>query len=79
MMWWPWAFGGAGWWGWLMMIPMALFWGLIIFVIVWLVQRTVSPGHATTSAESALELLKKRYARGEISKEEYERMRRDLE
>jgi putative membrane protein len=31
-----------------------------------------------TPSESALEILKHRYARGEISKSEYEEMRRDL-
>jgi len=76
---WPWGFAGAGWWGWLMMIPMVLIWGLIIWGFVVLVQRGFSPGHAMTSVESALELLKRRYARGEISKEEYEQKRRDLE
>lgn len=29
--------------------------------------------------ETALEIIKKRYARGEITKEEYERMKKDLE
>lgn len=31
------------------------------------------------SSESAAEILKKRYARGEISKEEFEAMKKDLE
>lgn len=31
-----------------------------------------------SGAESPLEILKKRYAEGEISKEEYEEMKRDL-
>ena len=31
------------------------------------------------NSEAPLEILKARYARGEISREEYEQMRRDLE
>jgi putative membrane protein len=62
-----------------------LFWALIVGGIVWLVSgltsnRTVShpPASATSAPESALDILKKRYARGEITKVEYEDMRRDV-
>jgi putative membrane protein len=35
-------------------------------------------GQALRGARSPLEILKERYARGEISQEEYQEMRRDL-
>lgn len=78
---WPWMMGGYGWWGWWMMIPMLLFWGLGIWGVVYLVSRLASPGATNAPREtgSALEVLKVRYARGEITKKEYEEKRRDLE
>jgi putative membrane protein len=77
MMWGGWGIG--------MMLIMFLFWAAIIVGIVFLIRWLVTAGsggqHAATgpSPESALDILKKRYARGEISKQEYEEMRRDLQ
>jgi putative membrane protein len=36
-------------------------------------------GHYHGGADSALEILRQRYARGEVNKEDYDRMRKDLE
>ena len=67
---------GMGWWmlfGGLLTIA---FWGAIIYVVVALIRR---PGRTTPAGgEEPAEILKRRYARGELSREEYERMRRDL-
>lgn len=76
------GFGGLG------LIFMLLFWGAIIVLAVWflgnlfprvtnssLTPPTVRPREPSPSA---LEILKQRYARGEISKDEFEEMRRDL-
>lgn len=66
--------------GWLMMLFMMLFWlilivGLVI-LIIWAVRRTQGPGGV--SEDTALDTLNKRYARGEISREEYERMKQEI-
>ena len=50
----------------------------IIFLIRWLVQSAGSGGHGVRSEESALEILKRRYARGEIDKKEFEQKKKDL-
>ena len=62
---------------WLMMLFTLIFSavcvGAVVFLIVWLVGRT-KPG----GGENPLDILKTRYAKGEITKEEYERMKQDL-
>ena len=76
-----WGPGGCmfGPWGWAMMAVMTLFWLAflvgIVLLIVWAV-RQVGPAGRTT--ERPLDILARRYARGEITREEYERMRREL-
>jgi putative membrane protein len=69
---------GMGIFGWIFML---LFWGLIIVGVIllvrWLWDRGQSGGSGSSS-ETALDILKRRYARGEISKEEYDRMRHDV-
>ena len=74
----PGMMGGFGW-GWFMPIFMIIFWGLVIWGIVALVRGLGGSRDADSSkADSALEVLKKRYARGEITKEEYEKKKKDL-
>lgn len=56
---------------------MILFWGLIIWLIVWIINNfTKSKG--IRSVESAVDILKKRYAKGEITKKQYEIMKKDI-
>ena len=58
-----------------------VFWILVIvgivLLVVWVVQKALGGGAGGTEG-SALEILKKRYASGEISKEEFEEKKRDL-
>lgn len=60
---------------------MLLFWGLFILgiasLIRWLMTQS-SPGKSPRD-KTPLEIAQERYARGEIDREEYERMKHDLE
>lgn len=67
----PWGWGGG-----FMMILWIVVIALIIFFLVRYL-RGYAPGGGQ-GQETALDVLKKRYARGEISKEEFEEKKRDL-
>lgn len=70
-------------WNWFFMaLSMAVFWGVVIAAIVWAVNATRS--NTTTSSDalpghrSARDTLDDRFARGEITEEEYRRSREAL-
>jgi putative membrane protein len=70
---------GAG--GWVLMaIGMVVFWGLVIFGVVWLVRTLTHPGHHVVAQHppNPLEILDRGLAEGTISIEEYEKRRRLL-
>ena len=70
---------GMGWFGGTIMI---IFWILIlvalVFFIKWLVQNTGRNHASLDRGNRALEILKERYARGEIDKVEFETMKLNL-
>ena len=74
---WHYNMMGGGW-GIFMFIFMLIFLVLVIAGIFLLV-RYVSPHARSKPFEDALEVLKRRYARGEIQKAEFEEKRKDLE
>ena len=58
---------------------MWLFWILLIVVVVWAVKVAMGGGNNSSEKQrSALDILKERYAKGEIDQEEFEQKRRDL-
>ena len=59
---------------------MWIIWIIIIIAAILLAKRYFSPTQKESepTSESALDLLKKRYAKGEIGKEEFEEKKRDL-
>ncbi len=71
-MWGMWGIWGIG-----MMLMMLVFWGVVITGIVFGIRWLVSQGHGSRS-DTALDILRQRYARGEINKEEFEAKKRDL-
>ena len=58
-------------------IGMLVFWGAIIFLLVVLF-RGASSDRDDTSETKIRDILDRRYTRGEIDKQEYERMKRSL-
>ena len=60
---------------------MLIFWIVIILIVVFIVWTMISRGGSgsVSAQESALYILKKKYAQGEISEEEFEHKRKKLE
>ncbi|MEK9156210.1 MAG: SHOCT domain-containing protein [Patescibacteria group bacterium] len=73
------GFWGYNWFGVVMMI---LFWILIIAGIIWLVRYLGGSSNVvginTGREKSPMDILKERYAKGEINKEEFEEKKKDL-
>jgi putative membrane protein len=56
-----------------------IFWVLVVLGVVYLVKMISGRGKREEAAqETALDILKKRYAKGEISKEEFEEKKKDV-
>lgn len=70
-----WMWGG---WGIGMMLIALGFWAVAIVGIVLGIRWLVSQGKESPRPDAALEVLRQRYARGEINREEFEARKRDL-
>ena len=79
---WGWRMHPMWGWGWGigMMGMMLLFWGVVIFAgvagIRWLVNQTKQSKQPR--GDSAMEILRERFARGEIEKDEFEAKKKEL-
>ena len=68
---WDWGHGPF----WCGGIFMIIFWICIVFLIVSILKGAFKGRH---QSETALDILKKRYAAGEMTKEEFEQMKNDI-
>jgi putative membrane protein len=80
MHWMDWGYRGfTGWPALIGPIFMAILWVLIIIGMVFFIRYMARAGRMPRGhEEDSLEILKRRYARGEIEKEEFEQKRNDL-
>lgn len=68
--------------GWIFML---VFWGLVIWAIFALVRGASGGGGGSyhgkseKGEKSAIDILNERYAKGEVSKEDFDRMKKDLQ
>ena len=76
MMWWPWSNAGGLWMG-LSSLFLIVFWVIIIALVAWLIVRWTRSGQQA-ALQTPLEIAKTRYAKGEITREEFEQLKKDL-
>ncbi len=62
--------------GWIFMI---LFWGLVILGIIYLIKMLIGGSGQSSQKETAEDILKKRFARGKLCREEFEEAMQVLE
>lgn len=67
------AWGGGGW------FMMIFWWGLIILGLVLLVGWIIRQTSQSNQGKSSMDILKERYAKGEISKEEFDEKKKDIQ
>ena len=76
------GYSGFGWgYGFMGMILTILFWVLIVSLVIRLIRgsRHGHMWHGMGMGKTALDILKERYAKGEIDKREFEEKKKDLE
>ena len=73
--------GGMGWWMIFGGTWMLLFWGFVVALIVWGIRALTKhdePISKRAEKTDPLDVAKTRYAKGEISRQEFEQIKKDL-
>lgn len=56
-----------------------IFWLILVGLIIYLIVSVLAPSHGPRQREEdPLDIVKRRYAKGEITREEFEQIRKDL-
>jgi putative membrane protein len=76
-MWWG-IHDGIGWWMVFGGVWMLLFWAAIIGLVVWGIRAITGSTGSPVNLEEPLEIARRRYSRGEITKEQFEEIRATL-
>jgi putative membrane protein len=66
------------WMSWVGPIVMIVFWALVVTAILFLIRYLAHQSRSSANDSSALAILKERYAKGEIDKEEFDQKRKDI-
>jgi putative membrane protein len=70
-----WDYGWGMGFGWVFMI---FFWVVVVLGLVYFIRLVMTSAKKDNSGDTALDILRKRYAKGEITKEEFEKIKNDL-
>ncbi len=74
-----WSYGFMGGWMILWAAVMVIFWGGLIALVIWGITRMVGGcGRGRGREHDALDVVKERYARGDISRDQFEQIKKDL-
>jgi putative membrane protein len=70
-----WMNGGGGYYMWFVWIFWLILLGVIIWAVVTIINKSQNAARNVQPGESALGILKKRFAKGEINKEQFDQMK----
>ena len=74
-----WGHDGMGWWMVFGGVWSLIFGAVVIGLVVWGIKKLIERGPSSTAKKrDALDIAKERYAKGEISKQEFDQIKKDL-
>ncbi len=72
------AHEGMGWWMVFGGILWILFWAAVVGLLIWGIARVAGHDHHRTRKDNSIDIARDRYAKGEITKEQFDQLKKDL-